>query len=116
MCNLRPPLTGRVFKPFDFLRRITRGFEQRLLERTFGEHKSRTKILPHFFTEEAAMKLSFAVLLSVAEKWLGVRMDVLTTRQVEELRKSSFRNSRRRTQLLNRTRGTRRRFHTNIRT
>ena len=35
-----------------------------LLERTFGEHKRRTKVIPHFFTEEAAMKLSFAVLLA----------------------------------------------------
>ena len=26
-----------------------------LLERTFGEHKRRTKVIPHFFTEEAAM-------------------------------------------------------------
>ena len=32
-----------------------------LLERTFREHKRRTKVIPHFFTEEAAMKLSFAV-------------------------------------------------------
>ena len=43
-----------------------------LLERTFGEHKRRTKVIPHFFTEEAAMKLSFAVLLAVAKKWRGV--------------------------------------------
>ena len=48
-----------------------------LLERTFGEHKRRTKVIPHFFTEEAAMKLSFAVLLAVANKWRGVRMDCL---------------------------------------
>ena len=58
-----------------------------LLERTFGEHKRRTKVIPHFFTEEAAMKLSYAVLLAVANKWRGVRMDVFTDRQVEELRK-----------------------------
>ena len=32
------------------------------------------------------MKLSFAVLLAVAGKWRGVRMDVFTTRQVEERR------------------------------
>ena len=43
-------------------------------------------MIPHFFTEEAAMKLSFAVLLAVAGKRRGVRMDVFTTRQVEELR------------------------------
>ena len=59
-----------------------------LLERTFGEHKRRTKVIPHFFTEEAAMKLSFAVLLAVANKWRGVRMDVFAARKVEELRKS----------------------------
>ena len=57
-----------------------------LLERTFGEHKRRTKVIPHFFTEEAVMKLSFAVLLAVANKWRGVRMDVFAARKVEELR------------------------------
>jgi transposase-like protein len=58
-----------------------------LLERTFGEHKRRTKVIPHFFTEGAAMKLSYAVLLAVTNKWRGVRMDVFTTRQLEELRR-----------------------------
>ena len=58
-----------------------------LLERTFGEHKRRTKVIPHFFTEAAALKLSFAVLLAVTNKWRGVRMDVFTTRQIEEIRK-----------------------------
>ena len=32
------------------------------------------------------MKLSFAVLLAVANKWRGVRMDVFAARKVEELR------------------------------
>ena len=32
------------------------------------------------------MKLSFAVLLAVAGKWRGVRMDVFTTKKIEELR------------------------------
>ena len=45
-----------------------------LLERTFGELKRRTKVIPHFFTEQAAIKLSFAVLLATASKWRGVRM------------------------------------------
>ena len=40
--------------------------------------------IPHFFTEEAAMKLSFAVLLATANKWRVVRMDVFTARQIEE--------------------------------
>ena len=30
------------------------------------------------------MKLSFAVLLAVANKWRGVRMDVFTARKVED--------------------------------
>ena len=29
-----------------------------LLERTFGELKRRTKVIPHFFTEQAAIQLS----------------------------------------------------------
>ncbi len=37
-----------------------------LLEPTFGGHKRWTQAIPHFFSEEAAMKLSFAVLLAVA--------------------------------------------------
>ena len=61
-----------------------------LLERTFGEHKRRTKVIPHFFTEKAALKLTYAVLLAVANKWRGVRMDAFTARQVEELRKKTF--------------------------
>jgi len=44
-------------------------------------------VIPHFFTEGAALKLSYAVLLAVTNKWRGVRMDVFTTRQLEELRK-----------------------------
>lgn len=61
-----------------------------LLERTFGEHKRRTKVIPHFFSEKAALKLTYAVLLAVANKWRGVRMDVFTARQVDELRQKVF--------------------------
>jgi hypothetical protein len=57
-----------------------------LLERTFGENKRRTKVIPHFFTEKAALKLSYAVLLAVSNKWRGLRIDAFTSRQVEELR------------------------------
>lgn len=64
-----------------------------LLERTFGENKRRTKVIPHFFTEKAALKLTYAVLLAVANKWRGVRMDVFTARQVEELRKKVLTDS-----------------------
>ena len=50
-------------------------------------------MIPHFFTEEAAMKLSFAVLLAVAN-WRGVRMDGGKSRSFA----SSSHNSRRRNQ------------------
>lgn len=64
-----------------------------LLERTFGENKRRTKVIPHFFTEKGALKLTYAVLMAVANKWRGVRMDVFTARQVEELRTKVFTDS-----------------------
>ena len=69
------------------LRRITRGFAPRIYSSApSGELKRRTKVIPHFFTEQAAIKLSFAVLLATASKWRGVRMDVFTIRRIEELR------------------------------
>ena len=58
-----------------------------LLERTFGENRRRTKVIPHFFTEKAALKLTYAVLLAVSNKWRGLRMDAFTGRQVEELKR-----------------------------
>ena len=87
-----------------------------LLERTFGEHKRRTKVIPHFFTEEAAMKLSFAVLLAVANKWRGVRMDVFSLGKSRSFATSFSRKARRRNQQLNRARGTVRRFDRKIKT
>ena len=78
-------LSKRVFRRYAFLRASQKASQSNLLG-AFGEHKRRTKVIPHFFTEEAAMKLSFAVLLAVANKWRGVRMDVFAARKVEELR------------------------------
>jgi transposase-like protein len=61
-----------------------------LLERTFGENRRRTKVIPHFFTEKAALKLTYAVLLAVSNKWRGLRMDAFTACQVEDLRKEDL--------------------------
>jgi putative transposase len=58
-----------------------------LLERSFGETKRRTKVIPHFFSEKAAIKLSYATLLAVAGKWRGITMDAFTTRRLEELKR-----------------------------
>ena len=80
-----------------------------LLERTFGEHKRRTKA--HFFTEEAAMKLSFAVLLAVANKR---REDGCLLGKSRSFATSFSRKARRRNQQLNRARGTVRRFDRKI--
>jgi len=58
-----------------------------LMERTFGETKRRTKVIPHFFHEKAAIKLSYATLLAVAGKWRGITMDAFTTTRLEELKR-----------------------------
>ena len=70
------------------LRRITKGFARRIYLSARSESiKRRTKVMTDTSSpSEAAMKLSFAVLLAVANKWRGVRMDVFAARKVEELR------------------------------
>jgi len=56
-----------------------------VLERTFGEHKRRTKVIPHFFTEKAALKLSYATLLAVSNKWRGLKIDAFTDSRLRQL-------------------------------
>ena len=65
-----------------------------LLERTFGETKRRAKVIPHFFTEKAAMKLCYATLLAVTKKWRGLNMDAFTAGRLEELRREVFPETR----------------------
>ena len=65
-----------------------------ILERTFGEKKRRTKVIPHFFTEKAALKLSYATMLAVSNKWRGLTMDAFTAGRIEELRKDIFTESK----------------------
>ena len=88
-----------------------------LLERTFGELKRRTKVIPHFFTEQAAIKLSFAVLLATASKWRGGKDGWFSqSGESRNFETSSSPKARRRNQQLNRARGTIRRFDRKIRT
>jgi len=61
-----------------------------LLERTFGEKKRRTKVIPHFFSERAAMKLGYATLLAVTKKWRGLTIDAFTQSRLEQLRREVF--------------------------
>jgi len=57
-----------------------------LLERAFVEQKRRTKIIPGFWTEKSCMKLVFATLWQVSQRWRGVRMSEFEQQQLLQLR------------------------------
>ena len=57
-----------------------------LLERTFGESRRRTKVIPRFPGERACLTLLFATLITAAEKWRGVRMTPRILRALDALR------------------------------
>jgi transposase-like protein len=56
------------------------------LERTFGEGRRRTKVIPRFPTETACLKLVFATLLTAAQRWRGLRMTPRIRRELDALR------------------------------
>lgn len=45
-----------------------------LLERCFEEQKRRTKVIPRFLGEQSAIKLVFATLIRVSERWRKIKM------------------------------------------
>lgn len=57
-----------------------------LLERLFGENRRRTKVIPHFFQEGAAMKLIYATLVAASQKWRGVEITTVMYRELSMLR------------------------------
>ena len=57
-----------------------------LLERTFVEQKRRTKVIPGFMTEQSCLKLVFATLWQVSQRWHGVRMAEFEQQQLLSLR------------------------------
>jgi transposase-like protein len=57
-----------------------------LLERTFGETRRRTKVIPRFPGERACLSLLFATLLTAAEQWRGIRMTPQILRALDALR------------------------------
>jgi transposase-like protein len=61
-----------------------------LLERTFGEGRRRTKVIPRFPTETACLKLVFATLLTAAQRWRGVRMTPRILRELDALRQERY--------------------------
>lgn len=68
------------------LRRGTR--TTNLLERLFGENRRRTKVIPHFFEESAAMKLIYATLVAASTKWRGVEIDTSLYALLSSLREN----------------------------
>ncbi len=57
-----------------------------LLERTFGESRRRTKVIPRFPGEQACLRLVFATLITAAKKWRGVQMTPQILRALDKLR------------------------------
>jgi len=57
-----------------------------LLERAFGESRRRTKVIPHFFTEQACLKLVFSALTRASQRWRRVTMTELQRQQLASLR------------------------------
>jgi len=58
-----------------------------LLERTFEEEKRRTKIIPRFFDEKSCLKLVFATLIRVSQRWQRIRITSFELAQIDKLRR-----------------------------
>jgi len=58
-----------------------------LIERSFGEEKRRSKVIPRFFNEKSALKLAFAALWRTSQRWQKVRFSEIEQKHVLELRK-----------------------------
>lgn len=58
-----------------------------LLERTFGESRRRTKVIPRFPGERSCLALIFASLITAAAKWRGIRMTPKILRTLDALRR-----------------------------
>jgi transposase-like protein len=58
-----------------------------LLERSFVEERRRTKIIPRLLDEQSAMKLVFATLIRVSERWQRLPVSDLECQQLRLLRR-----------------------------
>jgi len=61
-----------------------------LLERTFGEGKRRTKVIPRFPTESAGLRLLYATLITASQSWKGIRVPPDIWLEIELLRREAF--------------------------
>lgn len=57
-----------------------------LVERSFGEEKRRSKVIPRFFDEKSGLKLAFASLIRAAQRWNRIRITFDEKIQLLELR------------------------------
>jgi transposase-like protein len=57
-----------------------------LLERCFEEQKRRTKVIPRFLDETSCLKLIYATLIRVSEKWRRIKMSEYELILLKELR------------------------------
>jgi len=65
-----------------------------LQERLFGENRRRVKVIPHFFSENAGMKLIYATILAASRNWRGARMDPFIAREIDKLWNKVFKKAR----------------------
>ena len=63
-------------------------------ERLFGENRRRVKVIPHFFSENAGMKLMYATLLAASRNWRGARMDPFIAREIDKVWNKVFKKAR----------------------
>lgn len=61
-----------------------------LLERTFGEGRRRTKVIPRFPTETACLRLVFATLLTASQRWRGLPMSPRLLRELDRRRRELY--------------------------
>lgn len=57
-----------------------------LVERSFGEEKRRSKVIPRFFDEKSGLKLAFASLIRVSQRWNKLHISFDGQVQLMELR------------------------------
>ncbi len=64
------------------------------LERLFGENRRRVKVIPHFFTEKAGIKLVYATLIAASQNWRGVAMTPAIAQTIDQLWEEIYPKSR----------------------
>ena len=64
------------------------------LERLFGENRRRVKVIPHFFTEKAGIKLVYATLVAASQNWRGVTMTPAIAQAIDQLWEEIYPQSR----------------------